>query len=541
MRIDKLIAAASFYLAIAFSPAAGGEAGDTYRNPIVAGTWSDPGVIRVGEDYYSACSTQGWQPGAHIIHSKDLMHWGYVGHAFKHHPDVPRGRSNAGIWGLEIGYNPNNKTFLLYVPTNRGRVTAYYSADPAGPYKAKYMGRLGTDPGFFVDGGRLYLLFSERATIFELTDDGLSIKREVVKIKRQGIPIFEGPDLLKRGQYYYLVYNSHGTGPHQGGRIGTMRAKQLEGPWEVDPGNPQLATDEKAELQGPQHPTLIQTQAGEWFCFYHAHDLKFYSLGRVMCMEPIRWTDDGWWRPAGGRIPTVVNKKPNLPEHKLKLADTDEFDAAELGLQWFFHCKPGYSGAAWSLTEKPGSLRVRTLPGDISKVNSLQNVFLQRVHLKRFTFEAKVTFDAQQGREAAGIHMYHDPKMNFWLASTVQDGKKTIEVGKYNNGTRTDMYSVPNTIGNTVQLKIIVDGREGATCHYSGDGRVWKQLGKRIYFGNSWRDLRDGRKGDPDLGWVGWKWRNKWNGATFGVFAKEGGAPLSKNADFSYLRVTGLE
>jgi len=32
------------------------------------------------------------------------------------------------------------------------------------------------------------------------------------------------------------------------------------------------------------------------------------------------------------------------------------------------------------------------------------------------------------GREAAGLHFYHDPLMNFWLAATVRDGKKTIEV-----------------------------------------------------------------------------------------------------------------
>ena len=44
-----------------------------YSNPIVSGNWSDPGIIRVGEDYYAMCSSNEWQPGVPIIHSKDLI------------------------------------------------------------------------------------------------------------------------------------------------------------------------------------------------------------------------------------------------------------------------------------------------------------------------------------------------------------------------------------------------------------------------------------------------------------------------------------
>ena len=39
----------------------------TYTNPIIAGDWSDPGVVRVGEDYYSVRSTFGWRPACTSI------------------------------------------------------------------------------------------------------------------------------------------------------------------------------------------------------------------------------------------------------------------------------------------------------------------------------------------------------------------------------------------------------------------------------------------------------------------------------------------
>jgi hypothetical protein len=75
--------------------------------------------------------------------------------------------------------------------------------------------------------------------------------------------------------------------------------------------------------------------------------------------------------------------------------------------------------------------------------------------------------------------------------------------------------------------------------HYGGDGKNWEKLGESIYFGDSGRDLRSGRGGDPDLGWIGPGGRNKWTAATFGVFAVRDGAQRPKNAYFDYIRVKG--
>jgi hypothetical protein len=149
--------------------------------------------------------------------------------------------------------------------------------------------------------------------------------------------------------------------------------------------------------------------------------------------------------------------------------------------------------------------------------------------------------------------------MNFWLASTVRDGQKRIEVGKYNLGVRTDLWSAPNPFGQTVYLKIVVDGAERATFFYSGDGVQWQALGESIYFGASGLHLRDQTRGDPDLGWVGrykdttattreivgepnprlpQRIGNVWTGTTFGVFAVRDGAASTKPADFDYVRVS---
>src|SRR5688500_17587856 len=72
--------------------ATGGTGGAwQYTNPVINGDWSDPAVVRVGEDYYALRSTFGWQPGLAVAHSKDLVHWRYIGGGFSSLPSLATG------------------------------------------------------------------------------------------------------------------------------------------------------------------------------------------------------------------------------------------------------------------------------------------------------------------------------------------------------------------------------------------------------------------------------------------------------------------
>ena len=546
-------------LCLLSNPLTGGAESLDYENPIIAGDWSDPAVIRVGDDYYSCRSSFGWQPGIPIAHSRDLIHWRYIGYAFKSHPKLDPGDTRNGIWGLDMGFNPNTRQFLIYAPTRDYEVYVFYADRPEGPYLSKSLGnQLGIDPGFFADeDGRLYLI-TNRGRIFELTEDGLSIKDTVTEIDRSGYDFFEGPDLFKRGNWYYLLFSDGGTLPHEPSTISCLRARSLTGPWEADPNNPVMfSTDNGARFQGPAHGTLIETKTGQWFVTYHAHEPAYYSLGREMLMQPIEWTPDGWWRPVAGRVPTATAPGPDLPVCEFQLAQSDTFDSPELSLQWFFTCKPDFSGKAWSLTERPGCLRIRTQPGDLGAIEALPGIFQQRVIQRAFQMETHLTFAPQSEGQAAGLHMYHDPLMNLWLVSTLRQGRPCIEVGKTCLGRRTDLWSIPHSYGQDLSLKIAVDNREHATFYHSRDGRAWQQIGRSLYFGASAHHLRDGLRGDPDLGWVGAykdpnyrpdpavgpaaarlpdRRGNTWTGTTFGVFAVRG-VGESINADFHRFEV----
>ncbi|HLR25437.1 MAG TPA: family 43 glycosylhydrolase, partial [Fodinibius sp.] len=47
----------------------------TYTNPILHADYSDPDVVRKGDDYYMTASSFNAVPGLPILHSKDLVNW----------------------------------------------------------------------------------------------------------------------------------------------------------------------------------------------------------------------------------------------------------------------------------------------------------------------------------------------------------------------------------------------------------------------------------------------------------------------------------
>ena len=531
-----------------------------YKNPIIPGDWSDPGVLRVGEDYYSLRSTFGWQPGLHIAHSKDLIHWQYIGFADTDNAfELDHGITDRGNWGSDIGYNPNNKTFVVYAPA-RGEIRVFYSSDPAGPYIDGGSIVKGYDPGFFADDDGTLYLTKAGGEVYKLTEDGLKIDGEMVAQIAGG----EGPEIFKRKDYYYYIISPGGTRPYQDHMIMSYRSKSLNGPWEEDPANPVMHAPHttNAKIQGPGHGEVFETQNGEWFLTYHAYELSHYSLGRQMCMEPVEWTEDNWWRPVDGKIPSEENNCPQLEESNVALQTSDDFESPVLGKQWFFHTHADHSGASWSLEENPGCLRIKSREADINSAEVATSTFLQRVIHKKFSIITEVDFDAQAGNEAAGLHMYHNPKKNFWLSTTVFDGEKMFEVGYYDKAFTSDgdpgkmepaeimktyrtapvektiLKRVPNTIGNKVFLKISVDGSENARFYFSSNKKDWQKIDAEIYFGDSWHHSLQGKEpGAPDLGWVGCGRDNVWTATVMGVFACKDGAAQSKAADFSFFDV----
>ena len=105
----------------------------TYRNPVLVGDWSDPDVIRHGDDYYLVASSFTEAPGLPILHSRDLVNWTLLGHALPRvlpdaHYATPR--RGGGVWAPAIRFH--NGRFLIYYPDPDNGIFVVSATDPAG-------------------------------------------------------------------------------------------------------------------------------------------------------------------------------------------------------------------------------------------------------------------------------------------------------------------------------------------------------------------------------------------------------------------------
>ena len=56
---------------------------DTFTNPVICLDYSDPDVVRTGNDYWMTASSFNCVPGLPILHSTDLVHWEIVNYALE--------------------------------------------------------------------------------------------------------------------------------------------------------------------------------------------------------------------------------------------------------------------------------------------------------------------------------------------------------------------------------------------------------------------------------------------------------------------------
>ena len=307
----------------------------TYSNPVLGGDYPDPSVIRVGDDFYMTHSSFEYYPGLLVWHSKDLVNWEPISRALYDYV--------GSVWAPELV--KHGDTYYIYLPANNTNyvVTA---ASPEGPWSKPIDLKVShIDPGHVVgpDGTR-YLHLSD-GYIVQLADDGLSVVGEQRKIydgwefpAEWNAECFclESPKMTVKDGYYYLTVAEGGTaGPATSHMVVSARSKNVDGPWEHSPYNPIVHTAHKSEqFWSRGHGTLVDDAEGNWFIMYHGYEKNYFTLGRQTLMEPIEWTDDGWFKvPEGTDVAS-----PNVKPAGVKVTDgmplSDDFSGDNLDIQW---------------------------------------------------------------------------------------------------------------------------------------------------------------------------------------------------------------
>src|SRR4051812_17089063 len=134
-----------------------------YRNPILYADYSDPDVIRVGDDFYLVASSFNAVPGLPILHSRDLVNWTIIGHGLAHNPlfdSSEKPQHGNGVWAPAIRFH--NGEFYIFYPDPDWGIYVIKAKDPAGPWSIPIPIKAAKgwiDPcPFWDDDGRAYLV-----------------------------------------------------------------------------------------------------------------------------------------------------------------------------------------------------------------------------------------------------------------------------------------------------------------------------------------------------------------------------------------------
>ena len=377
---------------------------DEYKNPIIYADYSDPDVIRVGNNFYLVASSFDQIPGLPILQSEDLVNWTIIGHALLRQPPYniySKVQHGNGVWAPSIRYHEGE--FYIYYPDVEYGIYMVKAKIPSGPWSVPVLVQAGKgleDPCPLWDtNGKAYLIHAyagSRAGIRNLlvlnrmNSKGTKVIDEgsIVYDGHKNDPDVEGPKLYKRNGYYYIFAPAGGV--KTGWQI-VLRSKNIYGPFERRVVMHQGTTS----INGPHQGAWVETKSGEsWFI--HFQDRGAY--GRVDLLEPMKWKD-GWpvigADSSGSGIgqPVLTYKMPNVGRtYPIKVPQTsDEFNNERLGLQWQWQANPG---ATWLFTSGDGYLRLyaQVVPDSVRNLWGVPNILMQKFPAEEFTATVKFKF-----------------------------------------------------------------------------------------------------------------------------------------------------
>ncbi len=476
------------------------------ENPIVWADMPDPDVIRVGDTYYFMSTTMFFMPGAPVMQSKDLVNWDIAGYVFDRLTDSPKydllqgtayGR---GQWATSLKYH-NGRFYVLFCPNEQGdmgRSYIYTATKASGPWTlVSRLPHFHDSSLFFDDDGRIYVFYGTGEQV-ELTPDLQGVvpnsHRQLFQREADETGLLEGSRVVKHLGRYYLLMISHVYQPGRHRREVCYRADNPAGPWEK---KVILESDLKGFGYTGQG-TIFDTPYGDWYAVIFQDR---GGVGRVPTLMPCRWID-GW--------PMLGDEQGRIPEQMRPLTSgqpptnivvSDEFEGPSLDAHWQWNHNP--IDKAWSLSERPGWLRLKTARV-VPNIYLAPNTLTQRMHGPRCSATVEIDVSHLKDGDCAGFCAFNGQSC---VLSVKKVGKNfVLEMSEQQvnlRGNDKAVESVDEKVVDSRQLKakeakgrlhfrIDADftlGSDIASFYFSNDGEQWTRLGNDFKMRFDWQRL----------------------------------------------------
>jgi xylan 1,4-beta-xylosidase len=400
----------------------------TYSNPLFYEEFEDPDVIRVGEDYYLAGTTMHMNPAVQLMHSKDLVNWepaGYcmdrldLGAAYRLERGNIYGR---GIWAPCIRYHKG--VFYVFSNVNGVGLQVFRSKTIKGPWERNQLPGRHDLSVLFDDDGKIYIISGGGSPypIEELTPD---LKSFVPGARHQLVGrMGEGHHLYKINGKYVDV------SAIPGGPVDQMVAvaDSIDGPWRIERmvQGESLGVTAAAPLRAPANDRglwlhqggMVDTPSDEWWSIIMS---DHGSAGRMVALVPITWENSIPFIGLPGNLRKAPNTwiKPNTgftQEPKPAFIHDDNFDGPKLNPLWQWNHVP--DDTRWSLTEKPGVLRLHSLPAN--DFYSARNSLCQRPPGPESIMTIELDASGLVAGDIAGLALLSSPYAWIGVVKTVE-------------------------------------------------------------------------------------------------------------------------
>ena len=492
----------------------------TFTNPLFYDEFSDPDIIRVGDDYYLAGTTMHSVPGLVILHSKDLVNWENISYCFdrfdftedrfalKNHQEI----YGQGIWAPAIRYA--NGQFYVFSNINGKGLQCYTSKDIRGPWTHHNMrGNIYDLSVLFDDDGKIYAIhkYGEVHCTELKPDMSGPVEGTDRVIIPEGNGVGEGHHMYKIDGMYYLISTDY----LPNGRTLCSRSKSIWGPYETrvitadetygyhaapltqfkgrilpDGSDFRIGPlDRDATACSNAHQGgIVQYKDGSWWALLMQ---DFHSIGRTVCLMPITWVDG--WPMIGltgnlGRAPRTWFKPdvslncigtalscygPGREAQPMKAPydRSENFDGKTLGRIWQWNHNP--DDKMWGL--KGGKLRIQSQPAE--QLMWARNTLTQRVIGPKSITTVELTVKGMKDGDVAGLGNINIPCS--W-------------VGIVKAGSGLSLRCFEQLTNDTIALSVgLSDGKiwlrsigdydnNQAQYAYSTDGKVFHTIGRMM-------------------------------------------------------------
>ncbi|MFL5808522.1 MAG: glycoside hydrolase family 43 protein [Flavisolibacter sp.] len=527
-----------------------------YTNPILTGFYPDPGICRVGDDYYIVNSSFAYFPGLPLFHSKDLVSWKQIGHAMDRieQLDLQGAGVSRGLFAPAISYH-KDVFYIVCTLVDKGGNFVITAKDPAGPWSNPvWLHEVdGIDPSiFFDDDDKAWIVYNSgppdnkslweghrTIRMFGFDYKNLKITGEQKLLVNGGVDIskkpiwIEGPHIYKKNGWYYLLCAEGGTG-YDHSEV-AFRSKTVDGPYIPYDHNPiltqrHLDRKRKDPITTTGHADLVETPDGKWYAVFlgcRPYEDNHFNTGRETFMAPVRWIND--W-PVITKDDEVVQYHYPLPQPQIHAKPVNafsgnfvyrnEFNTKQIDQQFVY--LRTINKDCYSLTDKKGFFRMNLRPETVSGAGNPSFLGHRQQHLK---CEAIVSmeFNSKSSNEKAGLIIFQSEHHFYYLCESIENEKPVVQLYKSTASENMELIAsaVIDKQPKDLQLKIEANG-----SFYSFYFLIDK---------NNWQPLKD----KVDAKFLSTETAGGFVGCVFGMYATSLGRDSGSKAYFDWFEYRG--